>query len=195
MSDTGVRSPCWCVSFPSLQRGFIRASRPCAIYYYAPYEKTIYRKLREKYSGVCSAADLEALFNAAETVDLYTDVVRKSTEWPTRDYSLKTLARYLGFNWKDTGPLRRLVHRVVPPLDRNRRPIDPPAHSHLQRGRLPSHPRPPRRPPATAQKHRAPLKRQQLRGRMQVLDQIFPRPAIRLLKPKAFQPNIREPLS
>lgn len=83
---------------------FIQASRPCAIYYYAPYEKTIYRKLREKYPGVCSAADLEALFDAAETVDLYTDVVRKSTEWPTRDYSLKTLARYLGFNWKDKDP-------------------------------------------------------------------------------------------
>ena len=83
---------------------FMHASRPCAIYFYAPYEKTIYRKLREKYPGVCSAAELEALFDAAETVDLYTDVVRKLTEWPTRDYSLKTLARYLGFNWKDTDP-------------------------------------------------------------------------------------------
>lgn len=83
---------------------FIRASRPCAIYYYAPYEKTIYRKLREKYPDVCSAEDLQALFDAVETVDLYSDVVRKSTVWPTRDYSLKTLARYLGFDWKDTDP-------------------------------------------------------------------------------------------
>lgn len=83
---------------------FIRASRPCAIYYYAPYEKTIYRKLQEKYPDVCTAEDLQALFDAVETVDLYTDVVRKSTEWPTRDYSLKTLARYLGFNWQDTDP-------------------------------------------------------------------------------------------
>ena len=83
---------------------FMQASRPCAIYYYAPYEKTIYRKLREKYPGVCSAAELEALFDAADTVDLYTDVVRKSTEWPTHNYSLKTLARYLGFDWKDTDP-------------------------------------------------------------------------------------------
>ena len=37
-------------------------------------------------------------------MDLYTDVVRKSTEWPTHDYSLKTLARYLGFDWQDTDP-------------------------------------------------------------------------------------------
>ena len=83
---------------------FMRASRPRAIYYYAPYEKTIYRKLREKYPDVCSRQDLEALFDAADTVDLYTDVVRKSTEWPTHDYSLKTLARYLGFDWQDTDP-------------------------------------------------------------------------------------------
>ena len=83
---------------------FMRASRPCAIYYYAPYEKTIYRKLLEKYPDVCSRADLEALFDAAGTVDLYTDIVRRSTEWPTHDYSLKTLARYLGFDWQDTDP-------------------------------------------------------------------------------------------
>ena len=83
---------------------FMQASRPCAIYYYAPYEKTIYRKLREKYPDVCSAHDLEALFDAEETVDLYTDVVRKHTEWPTHDYGLKTLATYLGFSWQDTDP-------------------------------------------------------------------------------------------
>ena len=82
----------------------MQASRPCAIYYYAPYEKTIYRKLRDKYPDVCSLKDLKALFDAAETVDLYTDIVRKCTEWPTHDYSLKTLARYLGFDWQDTDP-------------------------------------------------------------------------------------------
>jgi hypothetical protein len=30
-------------------------------------------------------------------VDLYCDVVVKATEWPTRDFSIKTLAKYLGF--------------------------------------------------------------------------------------------------
>ena len=29
---------------------------------------------------------------------------QKATEWPTRDFSLKTLAKYLGFNWRDTHP-------------------------------------------------------------------------------------------
>ena len=28
----------------------------------------------------------------------------KATEWPTRDRSIKTLARYLGFSWRDPNP-------------------------------------------------------------------------------------------
>lgn len=31
-------------------------------------------------------------------------MVKKATEWPTRDHSIKTLAKYLGFNWRDTHP-------------------------------------------------------------------------------------------
>jgi hypothetical protein len=36
--------------------------------------------------------------------DLYSDIVANFTEWPTRDHSIKTLARYLGFTWRDTHP-------------------------------------------------------------------------------------------
>ena len=32
--------------------GYLRQSRPCAIYYYSKYERTIYRKLRQKYPDV-----------------------------------------------------------------------------------------------------------------------------------------------
>ena len=39
---------------------FMQASRPRAICYYAPYEKTICRKLRGKYPDVCSADDCRA---------------------------------------------------------------------------------------------------------------------------------------
>jgi len=28
----------------------------------------------------------------------------RSTEWPTRDHSIKTLARFLGFSWRDPHP-------------------------------------------------------------------------------------------
>ncbi len=32
------------------------------------------------------------------------EVVRNYTEWPTRDHSIKTLAQYLAFKWRDTDP-------------------------------------------------------------------------------------------
>lgn len=83
---------------------FIKAAMPTAIYFYSKYERTIYRKLRAKYPHVCSEAEIEELFARPTTVDLYGDVVEKATEWPTRDYSLKTLAKYLGFNWRDAHP-------------------------------------------------------------------------------------------
>lgn len=82
----------------------IQASQPCAIYYYSKYERTIYRKLQQKYPHVCTAPEIEALFDPTGAVDLYFDVVLKATEWPTRDYSIKTLAKYLGFNWRDPHP-------------------------------------------------------------------------------------------
>jgi len=84
--------------------GYIRASRPCAIYYYSKYERTIYRKLQEKYPDVASVDEIEELFDPAHAVDLYTDIVRKATEWPTWDFSIKTLAKHLGFQWRDANP-------------------------------------------------------------------------------------------
>lgn len=83
---------------------YMRRAQPCAIFYYSKYERTIYRKLQAKYPTVCSADDIEALFEPTNTVDLYFDVVRRYTEWPTNDFSIKTLAKYLGFHWRDTHP-------------------------------------------------------------------------------------------
>ena len=83
---------------------YMRNAQPCTIYYYSKYERTIYKKLLQKYPDVCTETELEALFDPTHSIDLYFDVVLKSTEWPTRDYSIKTLAQYLGFNWKDTHP-------------------------------------------------------------------------------------------
>jgi predicted RecB family nuclease len=42
---------------------YIQAAQPCAIYYYSKYERTIYRKLRQKYPHVCTEAEIEALFD------------------------------------------------------------------------------------------------------------------------------------
>lgn len=75
-----------------------------AIYYYSKYEQTMYRKLCERYPDVCTAEEIEALFQPPRAIDLYYDVVTKATEWPTTDHSIKTLAKYLGFSWRDTDP-------------------------------------------------------------------------------------------
>lgn len=83
---------------------YMQDALPCAIYYYSKYERTIYRKLQRKYPDVCTEADIEKLFDPSQAVDLYFDVVLKATEWPTRDFSIKTLAKYLGFGWRDTHP-------------------------------------------------------------------------------------------
>jgi predicted RecB family nuclease len=80
-------------------------ARPTAIiYFYSKYERTIWRVLQQKYPDVCTADEIEALFNPARSVDLYYDVVQKATMWPTRDHSIKTLAKFLGFAWRDNNP-------------------------------------------------------------------------------------------
>lgn len=83
---------------------YMQTAQPCAIYYYSSYERAIYRKLQQKYPGVCTEAEIQALFDSPRSVDLYYDVVFKATEWPTRDFSIKTLAKYLGFTWRDSDP-------------------------------------------------------------------------------------------
>ena len=80
------------------------AKRPCAIYYYSKYERTIYRALQQKYPDVCTPEYIEDLFDPTHAIDLYFDVVKKHSEWPTWDHSIKTLARYLGFSWRDSNP-------------------------------------------------------------------------------------------
>ena len=83
---------------------YMQAQMPCSIYYYSKYERTLYRKLRDKYPDICSQEQLEALFDPTQAIDLYFDVVLKASEWPTQDYSIKTLAKYLGFAWRDPHP-------------------------------------------------------------------------------------------
>ena len=83
---------------------YLTQQTQAAIYYYSKYERTIYRKLQAKYPEVCTADDIERLFDPARSIDLYFDIVTKATEWPTRDHSIKTLAKYLGFAWRDIHP-------------------------------------------------------------------------------------------
>lgn len=74
-----------------------------AVYYYSKYERTQFRNLREKFPDVVSEDELEYFFDNEASIDLY-EMVKKHTEWPTYNYSVKTLAQHLGFNWRDTNP-------------------------------------------------------------------------------------------
>jgi predicted RecB family nuclease len=84
--------------------GFLAARPDAAVFYYSNYERTMYRKLQRRHPEVCTAGDIEALFTPPRSVDLYCDVVQKATEWPTLNHSIKTLAKYLGFRWRDADP-------------------------------------------------------------------------------------------
>lgn len=83
---------------------YLNSVPSATIWYYSKYERTLYRKLQTRYPDVCSAEAIEELFNPRRAIDLYNDVVTKATEWPTNDQSIKTLAKYLGFSWRDINP-------------------------------------------------------------------------------------------
>jgi predicted RecB family nuclease len=84
--------------------GWLLKRQHAAVYYYSKYERTMYRKLCQRHPEICPADEIEALFTPPRAVDLYYDVVYRATEWPTHDHSIKTLAKYLGFSWRDADP-------------------------------------------------------------------------------------------
>ena len=86
---------------------YMRASRPCAIYYYSKYERTIYRKLQQKYPDVCSAEEIEELFDPAHAIDLYYDVVQEGDR-----------VADMGFLDQDAGEISRLLMARHAPVRR-----------------------------------------------------------------------------
>ena len=83
---------------------YVKSHLPCIIYYYSKYERTWWRALRKRYPDIATEQDIEAMFDPTVAIDLYGDVVHGHVEWPTNDYSIKTLAKYLGFGWRDKEP-------------------------------------------------------------------------------------------
>jgi predicted RecB family nuclease len=75
-----------------------------AFYFYSPYERTTLKKLAARFPEVATDRQVEALFQRDESLDLYHGLVRSKMEWPTNDLSIKTLASFLGFKWRDTDP-------------------------------------------------------------------------------------------
>ncbi|MFA5770842.1 MAG: TM0106 family RecB-like putative nuclease, partial [Patescibacteria group bacterium] len=74
-----------------------------SLYYYSHHEKTTYKKLQKKYPTVISEVNLLKIFENKNSIDLYS-IVSKQTDWPLTSYSLKDIATYLGFKWRDETP-------------------------------------------------------------------------------------------
>lgn len=74
-----------------------------AVYYYSAYEKTSYKHLQKKYPGVITIEKVEEFFDNPNVIDLYKTVLSK-TDWPVGSYSIKAIAVYLGFKWRDETP-------------------------------------------------------------------------------------------
>ena len=73
-------------------------------YYYSPHERTTYRKMQKQYPDAVSAEEVEAFFANPNVIDLYNDIILKHTNWPLGSYSLKEIAQFLGFKWRDETP-------------------------------------------------------------------------------------------
>jgi len=74
-----------------------------SVYYYSPHEKTTYKRMQKMYPDVISENEVDAFFESPNVIDLY-HVVLKYTDWPVGSYSIKYLAQYLGFSWRDATP-------------------------------------------------------------------------------------------
>ncbi|MDP2684803.1 MAG: TM0106 family RecB-like putative nuclease [bacterium] len=75
-----------------------------SVYYYSHHEKTTYKKMQKKYPDVVTPEEVVNFFDNPNVIDLYLDVVLKNTDWPLPSYSIKALAVYLGFKWRDETP-------------------------------------------------------------------------------------------
>ena len=100
---------------------YLRESQPCVLYYYSKYERTIYRKLHEKYPDVCTEDDLELLFAPARAVDLYFDVVLKGQRMADAGLLDQDAGALPGVCLARYAPVRGGVDRMVSPLGGNGR--------------------------------------------------------------------------
>jgi predicted RecB family nuclease len=75
-----------------------------AMWHFSPYERVTLQRLAKKHEGVCTVEDVQRLFGDSLVVDMYHDLVKSAMLWPTNDLSIKTLAKHLGFSWRDNNP-------------------------------------------------------------------------------------------
>lgn len=74
------------------------------LYFYSKHEITNYKKLQQQYPDIISSEELDNIFKPNNAIDLYYDIILKNSDWPLSSYSLKDIAHYLKFNWRDKTP-------------------------------------------------------------------------------------------
>lgn len=75
-------------------------------YHYTAYERTQMRELAKTYAthpGIPSETQIDDFYKSGATVDMY-PFLSKDVVWPTLNHSIKTLAQYTGFTWRDETP-------------------------------------------------------------------------------------------
>lgn len=76
------------------------------VFHYTQAEDRCMRHLAKKHAGVegiPSLEDVDRFLGSDAWVDLY-PLLTKGIIWPTEDHSLKSLAKYVRFMWRDTDP-------------------------------------------------------------------------------------------
>lgn len=75
-------------------------------YHYTDHETRYFRHLATKHvgkPGIPTMEDLNAFLDSNKWIDLH-KILSTELIWPTEDHTLKTLARYTGFDWRDEAP-------------------------------------------------------------------------------------------
>lgn len=74
------------------------------LYYYSKHEPTTYKRMQEQYPDIVTVEEVQQLFDPSHAIDLYYDIILKNSDWPLYSYSLKEIAQYLQFAWRDKTP-------------------------------------------------------------------------------------------
>jgi predicted RecB family nuclease len=76
------------------------------VYHYTHHEVSSFRELARRhkgYPGVPTMEELNELMDSKEFVDLY-PILSQQLIWPTESVTLKDVAKWIRFSWRDTDP-------------------------------------------------------------------------------------------
>lgn len=79
---------------------YIAQATNAVFYVYSPKERSSLRRLMQRYD--LDPMVYEQYVNSE--FDLYTDLIVKYSDWPSYTYGIKSIAKLIGFSWRDPDP-------------------------------------------------------------------------------------------